>query len=125
MKKNKTKSEKKHPWWKRRLESQVKELNKDLGKLNALLEGKIMKKKHKDNLQKRYKLKEKGKRKVKEEILQRTKAKTAKINRYQQKVGQFQKSKFLRNNGGRFYKQIDGSEEGEEIVIPDAKEDAT
>ena len=45
--KNKTESEKKQPWWKRRLESQVKELNKDLGRLNAMLEGKKMKKKTK------------------------------------------------------------------------------
>ena len=101
--KDKTKGEKKQPWWKRRLESQVKELNKDLGRLNALLEGKKMKKKHQDNLQKRYKLKEKGKQKVKEEILQRIKAKTAKINRYQQRVSQFQQNKFFRNNEGRFY----------------------
>ena len=39
---NKTRSEKKQPWWKRRLESQVKELNKGLGKLNALLDGEKM-----------------------------------------------------------------------------------
>ena len=45
--KNKTKSEKKQPWWKRRLESKVKELKKDLGRLNAMLEGKKMKKKTK------------------------------------------------------------------------------
>ena len=51
--KTKTKGEKKQPWWKRRLQSQVKELNKDLGRLNALLEGWKMKKKHQDNLQKR------------------------------------------------------------------------
>ena len=56
-KKNKTKDEKKQSWWKERLEIQVKGLNKDLGRLNALLEGKKMKKKHQDNLQKRYKLK--------------------------------------------------------------------
>ena len=58
--KNKTKDGKKQPSWKknlesqvkelnkdlgRLLESQVKELNKDLGRLNALLEGKKMKKK--------------------------------------------------------------------------------
>ena len=35
-KKNKIKGEKKQSWWKRRLESQVKELDKDLGRLNAL-----------------------------------------------------------------------------------------
>ena len=40
----------KKPWWKRRLESQVKELNKDLQRLNALLESRKMKKKHQDNL---------------------------------------------------------------------------
>ena len=71
------------------MECQVKELNKDLGRLNASLEAKKMKKRHQDNLQKRYKLKEKGKPKVKEEILQRIKVKTAKINRYQQRVCQF------------------------------------
>ena len=67
-------------------------------------------------------MKEKGKLKVKEEILQSTKAKTAKINRYQQRVSQFQQNRFFRNNEDRFYKQIDGSGEGEEIVIPDAQE---
>ena len=82
----KTKGDKKQPWWKRRLGSQVKELNIDLGRLNTLIEGKKMKKKHQDNLQKRYKLKKKGKAKVKVKILQRIKAKTAKINRYHQRV---------------------------------------
>ena len=60
--KNKTKDEKKQPWWKRRLESQVKELNKDLGRLNALLEGKKMKKKHQDEVQIERKRKTKSKR---------------------------------------------------------------
>ena len=67
-------------------------------------------------------MKEKGKPKVKEEILQRIKAKTAKINKYQQKVSQFQQNMFSRNNEGRFQKQTDGSEEAEEIVIPDVQE---
>ena len=101
--KNKTKDEKKQSWWKRKLESQFKELNKNLGRLNALLQGKKMKKKHQDNLQKRYKMKEKGKPKVKEEILQRIKAKTGKVNRYQKRVSQFQQNRFFRNNEGQFY----------------------
>ena len=66
--KNKRKNEKKQSWWKRRLESHVNELNKGLGRLKALLEGKKMKKKHQDNMQKKYKLKEKGKPKVKEKL---------------------------------------------------------
>ena len=84
-----------------------------------------MKKIYQDNLQKKCKLKEKGKPKVKEEILQRIKVKTAKINRYQQRVSQIQQNRFFRNNEGRSYKQIDGNKEGEEIVIPDSQEAKT
>ena len=51
--KQKTKVEKKQPSWKRKLESQAKELNKDPGRLNALLQGKKMKKEKKDNLKTR------------------------------------------------------------------------
>ena len=90
-----------------------------------MLEGKKTNKKHQDNLQKRYKLKEKGKPKVKERIWQRIKAKTAKINRFQQRVSQFQQDRFFRNNESRYYKKIDRREEGEQIVIPDAQEAKT
>ena len=48
------------PWWKRRMEAQVKQLNKDLGHINTLIEGKNIKKKHKDGLERRYKLKGRG-----------------------------------------------------------------
>ena len=40
-------------------------------------------------------------------------------------MSQFQQKGFFRNNEGRFYKQIDESEEGEEIIIPDAQEAKT
>ena len=59
-----------------------------------------MNKKYQGNLQKRYKLKEKRKPKLKEEKLQRIDAKTAKINRQQQRVSQFQQNRFFRNNEG-------------------------
>ena len=84
-----------------------------------------MNKKHQDNLQKRYKLKEKGKPKVKQKKLQRIKAKTVKISRYQQRGSQFQQNRLFRNSEDRFYKQIGGSEEGEEIVIAETQEAKT
>ena len=34
----------------------------------------------------------------------------------------FQENRFFRKNEDQFYKQIDGSQEGEEIAIPDAQE---
>ena len=48
-----------------------------------------------------------------------------KINRCQPRMSQFQHNRFFRNNDGPFYKQIDGSKEGEEIVIPGAQEGKT
>ena len=54
--------------------------------------------------------------------MQRIKAKTSKINRYQQRVSQFQQNRFCTNNEDRFYKQIDGSAEEEKNVIPCAQE---
>ena len=40
-------------------------------------------------------------------------------------MSQFEQNRFFRNNVGRFYKQIDGSEEGEEIAMPNAQEEKT
>ena len=40
-------------------------------------------------------------------------------------MSQFKQNRLFRNNEGRFYNQIDGSEEGEEIVKSDAQEEKT
>ena len=39
------------PWWKKRMKVQVKQLNKDLGYINTLIESKSIKKTHKDGLE--------------------------------------------------------------------------
>ena len=57
--------------------------------------------------------------------MQRIKAKTDKINSYQQRLSHFQQNSFFRNNECRFYKHIDGSEKGEEIIICNVQEAKT
>ena len=66
----------KEPWWKRRLENQVKTLNKDPGRVNALIQQKTMKEKNKNTLQRRYRIQQKGLGMAKEEIKERVEAKT-------------------------------------------------
>ena len=46
-------NDKKEPFWKRRLENQLKVLNKDLSRVDMLIERRKVKKKHEDLLQKR------------------------------------------------------------------------
>ena len=48
------------PWWKRRMEAQIKQLNKDLGHINTLIDRKNIKKKYKNGLVQRYKMKRGG-----------------------------------------------------------------
>ena len=78
----KTKGKKKNHGGKR-LEGPVKEVNKDLDRLNILIEGKTMKGKYCDSTQKIYKVIEKGGGGggVKKEVQQKIKAKTAKVIR--------------------------------------------
>ena len=77
----KTKGKKKNHGGKR-LEGPVKEVNKDLDRLNILIEGKTMKGKYCDSTQKIYKVIEKGGgAKVTKEVQQKIKAKTAKVIR--------------------------------------------
>lgn len=69
------------PWWKKRLNTQIREMNKDLNRVNALIDKKTINKRHQDTLERKCKIKHKGLHVAKEEIRQRIKAKTAKISR--------------------------------------------
>ena len=73
-----------------RIEAEVKQLNKDLGHINTLIERKTIMKKHKDELKRRYKLKRRGLPVTSEEIKERIKAKNNKITRYQSRINQYQ-----------------------------------
>ena len=46
-----SKRKRQEPWWKRRLESQIRDLNRDLGRVNTLFEKKAVNKKESDELQ--------------------------------------------------------------------------
>ena len=65
----------------KRLQQQVTDLNRHLGRMNAMRQGKRIKQKHTHDLQNRYKTKRKGLSVAREEIKQRIAAKTAKIKR--------------------------------------------
>ena len=91
------------PWWKRRLEGRVKEMNKDLCRVNMLIEKKKIKHKHRSCLQNKYKVTQKGLATVKEEILQRIKAITGKIKQYNNRKNQYQQNRTFQNNQGKSY----------------------
>ena len=111
------------PWWKRRMEVQVKQLNKYLGHINPLIERKNIKKKHKDGLERRYKLKRRGLPVTREEIKERIKAKNNKTKIYQSRINQYQQNHTFKNNQGKFYRELNsGGRNYETTEVPDKKE---
>ena len=77
-----TKENENDPWWKRKLEGQIQQLRRDLSRLQQFKEGKLSKTRHREYLQKKYRLREKGVKCVFEESKQRIVAKAAKVRRY-------------------------------------------
>ena len=88
------------------MEKQVKEMNQDLGRINTLLEKKPIKTNHSERLQRKYNVKMKGLKVVREEIKHRIKAKVGKITRYQNRISQYQQNHMFNNNEGRVYQQL-------------------
>ena len=97
----------KEPWWKRRLENKTKELNKDLGHINSLIEKERLKYKARKRLENKYKIKQKSLTLVREEIKQRIKATTGKIKRYDNRISQYQQNRTFKNNQGQFYRDLE------------------
>ena len=110
----------KEPWWKRRLTTQIEQMRKDLSRIERLKSGHPIKNKYKEDLQRKYWLKEKGLNHVKEVIKQRIKAKAAKIKRYNERIKQFRENQLFRTDQNRFYKELNGDNGGGES--PDKEE---
>ena len=111
----------KEPPWKKRLELKVKELNKDLGRINVLIKKQKVKQRLEGSLQKKYKIKEKGLTTVREEIKQRISATSSKIKRYSNRIRQYQQNRQFVNNQRRFFQEVDGQGQ-QNSDVPDANE---
>ena len=111
---------KREPWWKRRPEGRVKEMNKDLCRVNMLIEKKKIKQNHRNCLQNEHKISQNGLTTVKEEILQRIKDK-GKIKRYSDRINQYQQNRTFQNDKGKFYQQLNSGGQQETNDVPDAE----
>ena len=88
------------------MEAQVKQLNKYVGHINTLNEREKIRKKHKNWLEKRYKMKRMGLAVTSEEIKERIKIKNSKTKRYQSSINQYQQNRIFKNNQGKFYREL-------------------
>ena len=101
------------------MEGQVRDLNRDLGRVSALFEKKTVKKKESDALQRRYNRKQKGLQIVKEELKQKIEAKSGKIARYNQQIKQYQKNRQFKSNEAGLNKRLSNEGIQSESEVPE------
>ena len=85
-------------FWKRHIESDIARLRKDLGHLDDCFKGKWekdQKKKRKEEVRKKYRIKAKGFKVVVEELKQRITAKSEKLRGYHARDSQYRQNKLF------------------------------
>ena len=116
-----TKDKQKEPWWKRRLKWQIKDIRRDISRLEYIKAEKTRRYELQETLERKYHIKRKGITAVIEELKQRVLAKTAKIKRYESRVDQFNQNRLFQNNQKKLFEKIEGIERMSDVT-PDADE---
>ena len=110
--------EKKEPWWKRRTESDITNLGRDINRLERGRRGETGGK-GKEKIKKlnaKYRVKKKGINLVIEELKQRLIAKKTKVKRYEQRISQFRQNQLFQVNQKQVYKDLNGEKQGDRII---------
>ena len=115
--KNKKKEE---PFWKRRIESNINTLRRDVSLIERWQTGMLKMESQKTRLDNLYRVKRKGSKRATEELKQRIKTKVAILKQYNNIVKQYRQNRLFQSNQSKFYQELDGKSQ-EENIIPDAE----
>ena len=118
---------KKDPWWKRRIEEDIKQLKKNINILKRVKKGQIGEyKEGKGKLvEEKYGVKRKGLTTVIEELKQRILAKAAKLSRYEQRIQQYRINRLFKVDQKKVYNEFNGQTGSSNRDIPNAEESRT
>ena len=109
------------PWWKRRIEGDIKRIRREVNILEREKRGEIKSKRKVKELENKYNIKKKGLTLVIEERKQKLLAKSAKIKRYEQRITQYRQNRLFETDQKKVYEELNGEFNGES-VIPDSEE---
>ena len=109
---------KEEPFWKRRIESKINALHKDVSLTERCKTGMLRKESQSTRLDHLYRVKRKGYKRAAEELKQRIKAKAATLRRYKNRVNQYRQNRLFQSNQSKFYQEWDGKSH-EQNIMPD------
>ena len=105
--------EKEEPFWKKRIESKINTLRKNVSFIERWAAEMLWKVRRLDHL---YRVKRKGYKRAAEELKQRIKAKATTTKRYKKRVKQYLQNRLFQSNLSKFYQELDGKLYGENII---------
>ena len=108
---------KEEPFWKRRIESKINALHKDVSLTERCKTGMLRKESQSTRLDHLYRVKRKGYKRAAEELKQRIKAKAATLRRYKNRVNQYRQNRLFQSNQSKFYQELDGKSHEENIIL--------
>ena len=97
------------PWWQRRLEKSIAQWRKDLGRISEIKNGKVLKTKFMQQLERRYQLSERGTRTVTVFLETKIKAASTKIKFFLERNLTKRHNTLYKNNQSYLYKELSGN----------------
>ena len=113
--------QRKDPWWKRRIEGKIKLWRADLSRVEEALQGRLCDTRVRERLDRVYNFTARGALGVKVFLRSKIQAGSTKIKRYLERNIQFHQNNLFRNNQSNLYKELNGTEKGDNPA-PDAAE---
>ena len=106
----------KEPWWKRRIEGNIKKWRKDLGLVDAFMRGNLKNVKEKARLEQVYGLRENGTRYVIDVLKGKIHAGGCKVQNHLKRNLQFHQNNLFRNDQKQLYKELSGSVQADSVA---------
>ena len=118
--KSRESTNKKEPYWRKRIVDKQKKLRKDLGQVNRMKRNELRNEAVKERLERLYYIKKKGIDTVYEELNQRIVAVGAKLKRYDNRIEQFRQNRLFESNRKKLFDELEGKTK--ETIVPDAEQ---
>ena len=99
---------KEEPSCKRRIESKINALRKDISLTERWETGRLRQESQKTRLDQLYRVKRKGSKRAAEELKQMIKAKAATLKRYKNRVNRYRQNRLFLSNQSKFHQELDG-----------------
>ena len=116
------KTEMMKPWWQRRIEGNIKTWRKELAQVEEIGKGSVVRDKVRMDLERRYRVTERGVLAVSTFLKNKIQAGSTKIRWFVEKKVARRQNNLFRNNQSQLYKELGGNAYGRTNETPDATE---